>query len=106
MDPQELLTVTMLHDFVRHIDDRMGEVRTELREGFARVETRLTHLDTRLDHMDSRFGQLDSRLNHLDSRFERLDLGRARLDPVLLLLLGVDIATVAGMGLALWLLLR
>jgi hypothetical protein len=63
-------------------------------------------VETRLNHLDSRMTQLDSRLNHLDSRVERLDLGRARLDPVLLLLLGVDIATVAGMGLALWLLLR
>jgi hypothetical protein len=106
MEPHELPTVPMLHDFVRHMDERLDLLHATLREGFARVDTRLTqvegrlgHLDTRLDHMDSRFGQLDSRL-------ERLDLGRARLDPVLLLLLGVDIATVVGMGLALWLILR
>jgi predicted nuclease with TOPRIM domain len=72
VEPHDLLTAAQLQAFVRHIDERLGEVRTdlrdlrtELREGFARVDTRLTHLDSRLTH-------LDSRLNHLDNRVERL----------------------------------
>ena len=73
MEPQELLTAAHLQAFVRHIDDRLDTLRTEMREGLAQIDTRLSHIETRLNHMDTRLDHMDGRFVQLDSRLGRLD---------------------------------
>ena len=108
------LTTAALHEFVAHIDRSLDALRTEMRAGFARVDTRLqqvdtrlTHVETRLDQMDMRLNQMDMRLNQMDGRFVQLDSRLGRLEarglhtPLLLAWLTAGVALVVSL-LALW----
>ena len=68
------------------IEDAIHELRTEMREGFSRVEQRLDGHDTRfeaveasLDAHDARFDSIDARFDSIDARFEGID---ARFDSI------------------------
>ena len=73
METAAPLTAADLQAFVAHIDRGLDTLRTEMREGFARVETRFTQIDTRFDHIDRRFDQIDSRFDQIEARFARLE---------------------------------
>ena len=68
------------------IEDAIHELRTEMREGFNRLERRLGSHDTRFeavearqDAHDARFDSIDARFDSMDARFESID---ARFDSI------------------------
>lgn len=85
MEPDAPVTAGMLHEFVRHIDDRLEALRTEMREGFARVDTRFDHVERRFDQVETRFAQIERRFDHVETRFAHLDQRLGRMDDRFLL---------------------
>jgi len=55
-------------------------VRSEMREGFDKVDERFDKVDERFDKVDERFEKVDERFEKVDERFERID---ARFDQVI-----------------------
>jgi uncharacterized coiled-coil protein SlyX len=51
----------------------MGELRREMRLGFARIEERFIRLDERFAKQDERFAKQDERFAKQDERFARVD---------------------------------
>jgi hypothetical protein len=51
----------------------MGELRREMRLGFARIEERFVRLDERFAKQDERFAKQDERFAKQDERFARVD---------------------------------
>jgi archaellum component FlaC len=50
-----------------------GAVRSEMREGFDRIERRFEKVDERFEQVDERFEKVDKRFEGINARFERLD---------------------------------
>jgi chromosome segregation ATPase len=50
-----------------------GELRTEMRLGFARIDERFAKLDERFAKQDERFAKQDERFAKQDERFARVD---------------------------------
>ena len=58
----------------------IGELRQELRLGFARIDARFEQIDARFQQIDARFQQIDARFQQIDARFQQsegLILGKA-----------------------------
>jgi septal ring factor EnvC (AmiA/AmiB activator) len=55
------------------IEDAIHELRTEMREGFSRVEQRLDGHDTRFEAVEARLDAHDARFDSIDARFESID---------------------------------
>jgi chromosome segregation ATPase len=58
----------------------MGSLTSEMRQGFAQIDSRFAQVDSRFAQVDSRFAQVDSRFDRLEARFDRLELRVDGLD--------------------------
>ncbi|MCI8554576.1 MAG: hypothetical protein HFJ80_06490 [Clostridiales bacterium] len=61
------------------LEQGQADIKSDMKERFGQVDTRLDQMDTRLDQMDVRFDQVDTRLDQMDVRFDKVD---ARFDKV------------------------
>ena len=66
MSPREKWTDERLDDLSQKVDQGFSEVKTEMREGFARMEARF-------EQVDKRFEQVDKRFEHFGERFARVE---------------------------------
>jgi hypothetical protein len=84
MSPRERWTDERLDDLNEKVDRGFSEIKTEMREGFARMEARFTErfddVDRRFDDVDRRFGDVDKRFEQVDKRFEQVDKRMERLE--------------------------
>ena len=51
----------------------LEELRSEMHEGFEKVDKRFEQVDKRFEQVDKRFGQVDKRLEQVDKRLEQVD---------------------------------
>jgi predicted nuclease with TOPRIM domain len=77
MSPREAWTDERLDDLSRKVDQGFAEIKTEMREGFARMEARFEKIDERFKEVDRRFEKVDERFEKIDDRFH--DLNRTLL---------------------------
>ena len=81
MMPREKWTDERLDDLNRKVDDGFAETKTEMREGFARVDGEIKGLrgdmNARFDSMEARFGSMEARFGSMEARFDALN---ARFD--------------------------
>jgi predicted nuclease with TOPRIM domain len=96
MSPRETWTDERLDDLNRKVDQGFAEVKTEVREGFARMEARFEKVDERFKEVDRRFEKVDERFEKVDERFERFDERFHALNRTLLGGAVVIIATLIG----------
>ncbi len=89
MSPREKWTDERLDDLSLKVDQGFSEVKTEMREGFARMEARFEKIDKRFEKVDERFEKINERFESVDARFH--DLNR-----ILLGAAAVIIATLVG----------
>lgn len=89
MSPREKWTDERLDDLSVKVDQGFSEVKTEMREGFARMEARFEKIDERFEKIDERFEKVDERFEKFDGRFH--DLNRTLLGGAV-----VIIATLVG----------
>jgi tetrahydromethanopterin S-methyltransferase subunit G len=89
MSPRENWTDERLDDLSKKVDQGFSEVKTEMREGFARMEARFEKIDKRFEKIDKRFEKVDERFERIDERFH--DLNRTLLGGAV-----VIIATLVG----------
>jgi tetrahydromethanopterin S-methyltransferase subunit G len=66
MSPRERWTDERLDDLSATIDRGFSEVKTEMREGFARMEARFEKIDKRFEAVDERFEEFDERFHDLN----------------------------------------
>jgi len=59
MSPREKWTDERLDDLSLKVDRGFSEVKTEMREGFARMEARFEKIDERFEKIDDRFHTLN-----------------------------------------------
>lgn len=62
-----------LAEFREETREDFALVRTEMREGFERVDQRFGQVDQRFDGVDQRLDGVDQRLDGIDERFEQVD---------------------------------
>ncbi|HWT89533.1 MAG TPA: hypothetical protein VN179_00325 [Solirubrobacterales bacterium] len=72
MTPREKWTDERLDDLNKKVDQGFADLKTETREGFARMEA---NLDRRFDEIDRRFEEVDRRFEDVDGRLGRLEDG-------------------------------
>ena len=51
----------------------LEELRSEMHEGFEKVDKRFEQVDKRFEQVDKRFGQVDKRLEQVDKKLEQAD---------------------------------
>jgi predicted nuclease with TOPRIM domain len=73
MSPREDWTDERLDDLNAKVDRGFSEVKTEMREGFARMEARFEKIDARFEKVDERFEKVDARFEKFDERFEKIE---------------------------------
>ncbi|HET7590858.1 MAG TPA: hypothetical protein VFK14_11840 [Solirubrobacterales bacterium] len=73
MSPREEWTDERLDDLNAKVDRGFSEVKTEMREGFARIEARFEKVDKRFEKIDKRFEKIDERFEKIDARFHDLN---------------------------------
>ena len=66
MSPREKWTDERLDDLSATVDRGFSEVKTEMREGFARMEAHFEKIDKRFEKIDDRFETVDSRFHDLN----------------------------------------
>jgi tetrahydromethanopterin S-methyltransferase subunit G len=66
MSPRDQWTDERLDDLSAKVDQGFSEVKTEMREGFARMEARFEKIDERFEKIDERFEKIDSRFHDLN----------------------------------------
>lgn len=66
MSPRERWTDERLDDLSLKVDRGFSEVKTEMREGFARMEARFEKIDKRFEAIDERFEKIDGRFHDLN----------------------------------------
>ena len=59
MSPRERWTDERLDDLSAKVDQGFSEVKTKMREGFARMEARFEKIDERFEKIDERFHDLN-----------------------------------------------
>lgn len=69
MAPRDTWTDERLDDFRAETHREFTAVRTEVRDGFARVDKRLDAIDKRFDKIDERFDKIDERFEKVDEEF-------------------------------------
>ena len=72
-----------LSTWMQHVDAQLteiGELRREMRLGFARMEQRFDKIDERFAKQDERFAKQDERFAKQDERFAKQDERFARVD--------------------------
>ena len=62
MSPREKWTDERLDDLSAKFDQGFSEIKTEMREGFARMEARFEKVDQRFEKIDERFHDLNRTL--------------------------------------------
>lgn len=62
MEPKAKWTDERLDDLNGKVDRGFADVKSEMREGFARVNSDFERLDTRFDRLDARFDRLQQTL--------------------------------------------
>ncbi|HET7417554.1 MAG TPA: hypothetical protein VFJ61_08025 [Solirubrobacterales bacterium] len=65
MSPREKWTDERLDDLSTKVDRGFSEVKSEMREGFARMEARFEKVDERFEKIDERFEKIDERFHNL-----------------------------------------
>ena len=73
MSPREQWTDERLDDLSVRVDQGFSEIKTEMREGFARMEARFEKIDQRFEKVDERFEKVDERFEKVDERFHELN---------------------------------
>jgi predicted nuclease with TOPRIM domain len=73
MSPRETWTDERLDDLSAKVDLGFSEVKTEMREGFARMETLFEKVDERFKEVDRRFEKIDERFEKIEGRFHDLN---------------------------------
>jgi len=73
MSPREKWTDERLDDLSARVDLGFSEVKTEMREGFARMEALFEKVDERFEKVDERFKEVDRSFEKVDERFEKID---------------------------------
>ena len=66
MSPREQWTDERLDDLSVRVDQGFSEIKTEMREGFARMEARFEKIDQRFEKVDERFEKVDERFHELN----------------------------------------
>ncbi len=77
MSPRERWTDERLDDLSVKVDRGFADLKTEMKEGFERMEARFGE---RFDDVDRRFEQVDKRFEQVDKRFEQVDKRLGRLE--------------------------
>jgi tetrahydromethanopterin S-methyltransferase subunit G len=77
MTPREKWTDDRLDDLNKKVDQGFADLKTETREGFARMEA---NLDLRFGEIARRFDEVDRRFSEVDRRFEDVDGRLGRLE--------------------------
>jgi predicted nuclease with TOPRIM domain len=96
MSPREDWTDERLDDLNAKVDRGFSEVKTEMREGFARMEARFEKIDARFEKVDARFEKVDERFEKVDARFEKIEGRFHDLNRTLIGAGAVVIATLLG----------
>ena len=96
MSPREKWTDERLDDLSVKVDKGFSEVKTEMREGFARMEALFEKIDRRFEMVDERFQKIDERFEKVDERFEAINERFLALNRTLLGGAIVIIATLIG----------
>ena len=96
MSPREKWTDERLDDLSVKVDQGFSEVKTEMREGFARMEARFEKIDERFEKIDERFEKIDQRFEKVGERFEKIDGRFHDLNRTLIGAGAVVIATLLG----------
>jgi hypothetical protein len=73
MTPRERWTDERIDDLSAKVDLGFSEVKTEMREGFARMEALFEKVDERFEKVDERFKEVDWRFEKIDERFEKIE---------------------------------
>lgn len=73
MSPRETWTDERLDDLSAKVDQGFSEIKTEMREGFARMEARFEKIDERFEKVDQRFEKVDERFEKVEERFHDLN---------------------------------
>ena len=73
MSPRERWTDERLDDLSVKVDQGFADLKTEMREGFERVDKRFEQVDKRFERVDKRFERIEGRLDKLTDRFESLN---------------------------------
>ena len=72
-----------LSAWMQNVDAQLtaiGDLRTEMRLGFAKIDERFAKIDERFDKLDERFARQDARFARQDERFAKQDERFARVD--------------------------
>ena len=60
--------------------DEVAELRRDMNEGFAAINSRFDRLEERFDRLEERFDRLEERFDRLEERFDRLEERFDRLE--------------------------
>ncbi|HEU4598232.1 MAG TPA: hypothetical protein VFS26_00670 [Solirubrobacterales bacterium] len=80
MNPRGQWTDERLDDLSAKVDQGFADLKTEMREGFDRIDKRFEQVDKRFEQIDKRFEQVDKRFEQVDKRFEQVDKRMERLE--------------------------
>lgn len=73
MSPRERWTDERIDDLNTKVDRGFSELKSEMKEGFAKVDKRFEQVDKRFEQVDKRFERIEDRLDKLTDRFESLN---------------------------------
>jgi chromosome segregation ATPase len=65
-------------DRITKVETALQTVRSEMAEGFSKVDARFEAIDVRFEKIDVRFEKIDGQFEAIDARFEKID-GRINL---------------------------
>ena len=73
MTPRERWTDERIDDLSMRVDRGFADLKSEMKEGFAKVDKRFEQVDKRFEQVDKRFERIDKRFEQVDKRFERIE---------------------------------
>ncbi len=74
------IEMIMVKGLIEDAVKRLASLRTQVEQGFERVDTRLDAMDAHLESMDTRLDQMDTRFNQMETRLDRMGTGLDRVN--------------------------
>ena len=72
MTPRERWTDERIDDLSMRVDRGFADLKSEMKEGFAKVDKRFEQVDKRFERIDKRFEQVDKRFERIEDRLDKL----------------------------------
>src|SRR6266702_4714675 len=74
------IEMIMVKGLIEDAVKRLASLRTQVEQGFERVDTRLDAMDAHLESMDTRLDQMDTRFNQMETGLDRVNTHVGSMD--------------------------